>query len=249
MGDLEYAGLTDRGRMRKENQDDWFADPEQGLFIVADGMGGHLGGSTASRIVVQTLPMLLEKRLKNIESLTDTGAARTVAETIAELSRKVREEGSARAGLYGMGATVVLAQADDTHVMVAHMGDSRAYLMRAGEFRRLTKDHSIVQILIDCGEITEAEAGDHPARGRITKGVGLEGDMFPDINLLEFRRGDLLLLCCDGLTDMLKDGEIAALLKNAPDLETLCRRLVHEANHAGGRDNITVIAVKRSDKQ
>ncbi len=249
MGGLEYAGLTDPGRIRKENQDNWFADPKQGLFIVADGMGGHLGGSTASKIVVETLPLVLKKRLKDVKTLTDVAAARAVAQTIAELSRKVRQEGRSRAGLYGMGATLVLVQADDTHALIAHLGDSRAYLMREGKLRRLTKDHSIVQILIDCGEITEADVSDHPARGRITKAAGLDGDMIPDIDVLEFQQGDLLLLCCDGLTDMLNDSEIARLLKSRPNLEILCRHLVNKANKAGGRDNITVIAIRRSEEQ
>jgi len=240
---IEHAGLTDRGLVREENEDNWSAVLDQGLFIVSDGMGGHFGGAVASKIVVEALPELLRKRMAGIEDLAGSKAAKRVEGVLAELSVQVREQTRGEPGLEGMGATVVLAMVRGYQALIAHMGDSRAYLLRAGRLRQLTKDHSIVQLLVDAGEITSQEALTHPARGQVTRSVGMEGEALPEVDHLDLEPGDRLLLCTDGLTGMLGDREIEAILCGGGSPKDACRQLVDAANGAGGKDNVTALVL------
>ena len=240
---IAYAGLTDCGRVREHNEDNWFGGPEQGLFIVSDGMGGQAAGEVASKIVVETLPELIRQRLKGIDDLAARDAKKRIVSAISDLSNQVRNESRKRPGLAGMGATVVLVLIRESLALIAHMGDSRAYLFRGGRLEQLTKDHSIVQLLIDSGEITPEEAATHPARGKITRCVGMQGEPIPEARCLELETGDRLLLCSDGLTGMVSDAEITGVLRtdNAPEI--VCQSLVEAANARGGEDNVTVVAV------
>ncbi len=243
------AGLTNQGRVRKQNEDNWFADPKQGLFIVSDGMGGHVAGELASRIVVEVLPPLLIQRLESIPNLSDPMAIiEIVLEALSELNDHVRDESGKHLGLSGMGATVVLALIRNTYALIAHVGDSRAYLLREGHLERLTKDHSLVQILIDAGELTPEDAITHPARSKITQYIGMKGDVLPEARIIDLLPDDRLLLCSDGLTGMVHDPAITELLLANPDPEKTCHALIETANIAGGRDNITVIVVDWSGK-
>ena len=241
MDTIAYAGLTDRGRVREQNEDNWFGDPDQGLFVVSDGMGGHAAGEVASKIVVETLPRLLRQRMKGSKDLSNPGASRGIVSAISELSNQVRDESKNRPGLAGMGATVVIALIRDAHALIAHMGDSRAYLFKDGRLEQFTKDHSIIQLLIDSGEITPEEAVTHPARGKITRYVGMQGEPIPEARFLELEPGDRLLLCSDGLTGMVSDSEITNVLRAATAPEITCQSLVEAANAVGGEDNITAV--------
>lgn len=241
---IEHAGLTDVGRVREENQDRWFADPTQGLYIVADGMGGSVSGALAAEVVVSTLPPLLRKQLGNIDDLSSSDAPTTVVAALAQLSDQLRRQSHGQPGLQGMGSTVVLAFVHGMHALVGHMGDSRAYLLRGGSLEQLTKDHSIVQLLLDSGDIRPEEAAEHPSRGQLTRFVGMEGEALPEARLVQIRPGDLLLLCSDGLTGMVGDNAILRICKRKVRPRTLCRRLIGAANAAGGKDNVTAVVVR-----
>ena len=241
---LDYAGLSDPGRVRSSNQDSWFADPNQGLFIVSDGMGGHAAGEVASKIVVKTLPPLLRQRLTGVRRLDEPEAGRRLMTSISDLSAEVRAASLHKPGLSGMGATVVLAMIKNGLALIGHLGDSRAYLYRRGRLNQLTRDHSIIQILVDTGQISAEEAAVHPAKGQITRAVGMDGEVLPETTSLNLEPGDRLLLCCDGLTDMVPDSKISHMMDVRNRLKDSCRKLVDAANFAGGKDNITVVLVE-----
>jgi protein phosphatase len=238
---LSYFGLSDRGRVRPQNEDNWTADPEQGLFVVADGMGGAFAGALASKAVVETLPALVRQSLGTMDGLPRLRARREMKKVIATLSTQLRRQTQNEPGMAGMGSTVMCVLVRGDRVLVAHMGDSRAYRLRAGRLKQLTRDHSVVQLLLDAGEIKPEEAATHPARGRLTRNVGMEGEPLPETRLSKLKPGDLLLLCTDGLTGMLSDRQIGKILNEAAPLETRCQNLVDAANQAGGKDNVTVL--------
>lgn len=240
---IHYAGLTDRGRVRKENEDRWFADRAQGLYLVADGMGGMQAGGLASQIVAQTLPSLLGKRMRGVERLDEPLARELLLQTLADLSDRLRDEGRRQLGHGGLGSTVVLLLVRGRHALVAHLGDSRAYRLRDGKLERLTTDHTIVQVLLDCEEIRPEDSPAHPARGQLTRFVGMTGEALPEAQRLELAAADRFLLCSDGLTGMVSDERIGTVLADEPSPVAACRRLIAEANHAGGKDNIVAVVV------
>jgi protein phosphatase len=238
-----HAGLSDIGHVRADNQDRWAADPALGLYVVADGMGGAAAGALAAQVVVETLPPLLRQRLHGVADLGAPVAADCLAGALAELSERVRAGSHGRPDLDGMGSTVVLALVRGTEALVAHLGDSRAYLLRDGRLELLTRDHSLAQLLVDCGEIAPEDAGLHPGRAQLTRYVGMPGEALPEVTSLSLRPGDRLLLCSDGLTTMLDDNLIRTILASRAGPDETCRRLVASANAAGGRDNITALVV------
>ena len=193
MGTIISAGLTDRGRVRSQNQDRWFADARRGLFIVADGMGGGPAGSVAAQVVVDALPPLLEQRLPDVSSLKEPEAIPSLLAVLEHLSNRIRAESRGQPGLDGMGATVVLALVRGGQALIAHMGDSRAYLWRDSRLARLTRDHSLIQLLLDCGEITPEQAAEHPSRGQVTRFVGMPEASLPEARLVRLKPGDRLL--------------------------------------------------------
>jgi len=243
---VSFAGASDTGRVRPENEDHWSSDPDLGLFLVADGLGGHLAGELASRIVADSMPGLLRERLKCMPGDHQT-LADTVVESIRELSSGLEEQTRHEPGLEGMGTTLVLLLVRDDRAIVAHLGDSRAYLLRDGDLKLLTRDHTIVQLLLDRDEISPAEALAHPSRGQVTRYVGMPGHPLPETRSLELRAGDRLLLCSDGLTNMVSEDRIGQLLADEPDRETCCDLLLAAANASGGSDNITAVVVDLSD--
>ena len=240
---IEHAGLTDLGRVREKNEDNWMADPDLGLYVVADGMGGHFGGGVASRIVVEVLPPLVRKRFADMEDLSGPLASQRLEEALAYLSNHLRDGARDQPGLSGLGSTAVLLFVRGDKALIGQMGDSRAYLLRRGKLKQLTRDHTLIQLLIESHEITREEALTHPARGQLTRYVGMEGEPLPETKLVELRPGDKFLLCTDGLTGMLSDDAIQAIFKGRQTPKTICRRLVAAANEAGGKDNIALIVL------
>jgi protein phosphatase len=272
---LSVAGLTDVGRDRKLNEDLFYyrvvqaSDEEPlGLFVVADGMGGHLAGEVASQWAVQTLKRELAPlfrpqdpsvtRRLDAEALAAVGSGVTVR--LEETDRaRLLEHAMERAnqvllGYAGthpqeagdMGSTLTLAIVEDNRATVAHVGDSRAYLWRDGRLRQLTEDHSVPGALLKQGRLTPEEAHHHPHRHVLFRCLGLkpniEVDIYPSVAL---RPADMLLLCSDGLWDMLYPADrLAALLTRDDGPQAICRRLVDAANEAGGEDNITVVLVR-----
>lgn len=241
---MQAAALTDVGRVRQVNEDACLADSAHGLFIVSDGMGGAQAGELASQIVVRVLPELIEQQLARVKAMTAGAIRGGMQNAVADLSRHLREETAGRLGLAGMGATVVAMLVRGRFAHIVHLGDSRAYRLRDGKLQQLTEDHSVVGILLRAGEITPAEARDHPARGRLSRFVGMEGDASPDVCTVPARPGDRFLLCTDGLTGMVDAGGITRLLLGHDEPEAACRALIEVANQAGGHDNSTVIVAR-----
>lgn len=235
--------MTDTGLVRAGNEDAWAADVAQGLYIVADGMGGHNAGEIAAQLVVESLPRLVQKRLTSMPR-TSAAVARRLRSAVSRLSRDVYQQASAQPHLYGMGATVVAAMVRGDEAIIVHMGDSRAYLLRDGRLRLLTRDHSVVQALIDAGDITPEEAEYHPDRNRITASIGMPGDPTPDSKRINLHIGDKLLLCTDGLANMVDDLYICQIMDRDQPPEMTCKALIDAANTAGGDDNITVVVIE-----
>ena len=244
-GILKVAALSDVGRVRANNQDSLAVVPEQGLLIVSDGMGGHNAGDLASTIVVEALPRMIEKALSNFSEPNLSQITDSIRDSIVSLSNEIWRRSRKEPELAGMGATVVVAMFHDSRALIAHMGNaSRAYIFRSGELQLLTEDHSLVGFLLREGQITPEQALEHPARGKLSRYVGMQGEVFPDVQMLELISGDRLLLCTDGLTGEVSDFKIGNILNDGLDLEKMSSALIDATNEAGGADNITVALVE-----
>jgi serine/threonine protein phosphatase PrpC len=224
---------TDIGRSRGRNEDSYLVrDP---LFAVADGMGGHRGGDVASRLALESLQSLPEG---------STGEDfHQLVEQIKVANQRVMERGEADRDLRGMGTTLTAILTADGRAHVAHVGDSRAYMLREGNLQQLTEDHTLVQRMVREGRLTEEQAHTHPQRSIVTRALGVDEDVPIDELTLDVREGDRLLLCTDGLSNMLDRDTIKGILESAPDPQTASDRLVEAANQAGGDDNITVVVL------
>ena len=240
---LFWGAATDAGKIRDENQDAFFIDPELALFLVSDGMGGHQSGAFASKIVSQVLPGMIRDRLEKLKSHSRRAIRSILKKTIAELNSHILTKYPRQAGLTGMGATLVMALLIEGRCFVANIGDSRLYLFRRKRLIQMTEDHSVIQELLRQGNIQPAESQNHPAKGQITRYIGIDEQANPYVRTLTLKSADRLLLCSDGLTDMLDDELIAKTLGIGADCHAACKSLVGAANAAGGHDNITVVIV------
>jgi serine/threonine protein phosphatase PrpC len=222
---------TDIGRSRVRNEDAYLVnDP---VFAVADGMGGHRGGDVASSLALESL-----------RSAGEGSAAedfQQLVEQIKTANQRVLERGEADRDLRGMGTTLTAILASDGRAHVAHVGDSRAYVLRVGNLQQLTEDHTLVQRMVREGRLTEEEAHTHPQRSIVTRALGVDENIPIDELTLDLKEGDRFLLCTDGLSSMLERDTIQQILQSEPDPQAACDRLVEEANQAGGDDNITVV--------
>lgn len=236
------AAVSDKGRVRSHNEDACAVLEDRGLFLVADGMGGERAGATASRIVVTILPKMLDEHMGKPTASPAT-VRRFLRDTLLRLSQDLHRQSAGEPGLAGMGATVALIYIRGDRAYVAHMGDSRAYLLRRSRLARLTKDHSVIGLLLERGEITPEEARTHPAAGRLTRYVGMADVVYPDVRSRALKAGDRLLLCTDGLTGMVDDRVIRQVLLGESEPGEACRMLVDTANAAGGTDNVSVLVV------
>jgi PPM family protein phosphatase len=227
-----YAGRTDTGRRRRRNEDAYVLAPP--LFAVADGMGGAQAGEVASKLAAAALEDTDPGRL--------TGPER-VASLIQEANRRVHERSSSDPSTSGMGTTMTVALVEDDGVVIGHVGDSRAYLVRDGRIEQITEDHSLVNELLKSGRLSAQEAETHPQRSVITRAVGTDPDVDVDSFTIDARDGDVFLICSDGLTDMVDDAGILATVEQyGRDLDRMTKQLVAAANRGGGEDNITVVA-------
>ncbi|MFB3788418.1 MAG: Stp1/IreP family PP2C-type Ser/Thr phosphatase [bacterium] len=236
------AGLTDRGRIRAENQDAFFMLPEKGFFLVVDGLGGHQAGRHAAEMITNILPEQILQLSLTVSNGTKAIAA-VLQEEIRRLNHILWQASESYENIRGMGATLVMAYSLQENVFIAHVGDSRAYLLRANQLNPLTKDHSIIRHLVDSGVITPDKADDHPMKNQITQCIGMEKDIAPDITSFITQAGDRILLCTDGLSEMLKDTEIAEILNSQKDSQLACQILIEMGNDRGGEDNMTVVIV------
>ena len=224
--------VTDKGRRRLRNEDAYVCSPP--LFAVADGMGGAQAGELASRLAATSL-----------EEFTQTHGEQSAADLVQEANARIYRRSREDPAAAGMGSTITVALVDGTAgaVSLAHVGDSRAYLLRGGSLEQLTADHSLVAELVRSGRLTEEEAENHPQRSVITRVLGTDPDVDVDTLTVLAEPGDLFLLCSDGLTAMLRDEDILQVLEAEDgDPDQAARALVDAANRAGGDDNITVVA-------
>ncbi len=240
---FRWAAETHVGKVRQENEDSYFADPESAIFLVSDGMGGHRGGALASGIVVEDLPVIIENALDKLRVGTPRTVRSLLEKAIAEQSKQLQLEGTSESGYKDMGATLVVALLRKGRCYVANIGDSRAYRLRKGRLVQLTRDHSVISELIEKGHIEPEEAADHEAQGVITRYVGMEEKAHPHVHSFTLKEADRILLCTDGLTDMVPDETIADILKAETDPHKACMSLIAAANSAGGHDNVTALLI------
>jgi serine/threonine protein phosphatase PrpC len=227
------AAATDIGLVREGNEDSYLT--EEPLFAVADGMGGHRGGEVASQLAVETLEKLFKQRVGDLP------------DQVQEANRVVFERSVVDEKVAGMGTTLTAALVEGDRVRLAHVGDSRAYLLRDRKLRLLTEDHTLVHRMVSEGEISQEEAETHPQRSVLTRALGVDTVVDVDDDTVQVRPGDRLLLCTDGLTSMVSEEEIEEVLRTVPDPLDAAQRLVRMANEAGGVDNTTVVVLDFSD--
>jgi serine/threonine protein phosphatase PrpC len=248
---IEAGARTDLGRVRKNNEDCYEVQPTLNLYVLSDGMGGEAHGEVASALAVQTI-MTHCQQAENSHSTPTFGepqpdvSERTnrLASAIHLANRKVFEMASANAGHQGMGATIVAAWIEGQKLSLAHVGDSRAYLLRAGSLDQLTADHSLVAEKVRIGILTPQEADASELQSVLTRAVGTKEDVDVDADEQMLLVGDSLLLCSDGLSRMVTDPEIASTLLTSASAQNAADRLVDLANENGGVDNISVIVLR-----
>ena len=211
------------------------------LLIVADGMGGHRRGDVASRIAVQTAVSTLLPPLTRDDEISTATYYRDLQAAVADANRAILAKARANPECEGMGTTLSIAVMDGRTLHVANVGDSRIYIVNDREICQVTRDHSLVQEMVDRGELSPSEARHHPRKNVITRVVGYYGEVTPDIGCLTLVRGDMVLLCCDGLTNHVEDLEIQRVVAESTDPQQACETLVAMANEDGGTDNISVI--------
>ena len=228
---VERSGDSDPGRRRATNQDRLLA--EAPLFVVADGMGGHLGGETAAALAIEVF-----REHGALYSETDVVAG--LRSVVAEANRTIYAKGQATPEYRGMGTTLIAALVHDDAVTLAHVGDSRAYRLRGAKLEVLTSDHTYVAELVQMGALSAEDAEKHPRASAVTRALGTREQVEPDVETHRVRDHDVFLLCSDGLTKMVPEPEIAAIVAAAERLDDASERLIVAANEKGGDDNITV---------
>ena len=236
------AGLTDVGRVRRSNEDSVYCSAEDGVFVVADGMGGHAAGEVASALASEWIAERLCGACMSMELDQVEDRFRTA---FVEAGREILRQAAENTAQLGMGttATVLLLRADGEYI-IGHIGDSRAYLVRDGAIEQVTRDHSWVQEQVDRGMITPEQAKNHPQSNIITRALGTEAYPTPDLYNGDVQAGDVFLLASDGLTDMVSEGRMLTVIEEEEDPDRCVGRLVREANLAGGTDNISALVAR-----
>lgn len=237
---LKTFSITDIGKKRKINQDFVYTEEKPignlpNVFIVADGMGGHKAGDYASKATVETM-------VEEIENCSETSPVAIFEKAIVTANERIRRKASEEADLEGMGTTVVAATCMGKELQVANVGDSRLYIVNK-QIKQITRDHSLVEEMVRMGGIGREEARNHPDKNIITRAVGASDTVEPDFFTVELEEGDIVLMCSDGLTNMLEDEEIRMIVSGARDIVEKAYMLVEAANENGGKDNISVILV------
>ena len=237
---IKSFSVTDIGRKRKLNQDFVYSSDEavgnlKNVYIVADGMGGHQAGDYASKCTVETM-------VREIKGCFEQSPIRILSSAIRIANDQVRRKAREDESLYGMGTTVVAATVLGKYLQVANVGDSRLYIINE-EVRQITRDHSLVEEMVRMGGLDREAARNHPDKNIITRAIGARDTIEIDFFHEELKSGDLILMCSDGLTNMLEDEEIGRILKTPGTIEERAERLIDAANQNGGRDNIAVILI------
>src|SRR5262250_1423237 len=255
MARIDAFGITDVGRKRKHNEDAYALDPAEGFFVVADGMGGHAAGEVAAKITVETIGEFIAATRQKEEATWPFKYnhelhfnSNRLAVAIEKANERVMAAVAAQPWLKGMGTTVVAGLLNEKILSLAHVGDSRAYLLRDKQLSCLTDDHSWVHEQVAAGILTEEEAKSHPLKNVVTRALGGGPSVSPDLREMVFSPGDRFLFCSDGLTTLLSDEEIRDAVAAQEDPQTLCNELVELANEKGGVDNITVVVAKITNR-
>ena len=240
-----FGAATDIGRKRANNEDKFFCDAHERIFIVADGMGGHAAGEQASAIVIESLQRELAGTLA---SSSDSGSLAGVLQgALTEANRDVIAQSASNIEWHGMGSTAVVALFKNSTLHVANVGDSRAYLISGGRYQIVSRDHSVAAMLCEQGHISGDEIRVHPRRNQLTMCLGGESEVSPEYYSCPVQRNDRILLCSDGLWEMLTDREIVRLVSSHPVPQEAVAALINAANEAGGKDNITAIVIAVED--
>jgi serine/threonine protein phosphatase PrpC len=241
--DLIAAGKTDTGIVRSNNEDNFFVDEKLGLLVVADGMGGHAAGEVASKIAVSIISDHLSGRHNFFGAYNESFSPSTnnlnSALRLANLA--VLEAAAGSPQLHGMGTTVAAAMICGNRLSIAHIGDSRVYLVRSGNIEQLTDDHSVINEQLKRELITPEEAANSATKNILTKALGISAEMEADLSELTMLNGDILLLCTDGLSNMISDETMLEVILVAQKPEAICDLLINKAIEKGGKDNITAV--------
>ncbi|GAB4217544.1 MAG: Stp1/IreP family PP2C-type Ser/Thr phosphatase [Rhodoferax sp.] len=240
LGRYEFFALSDVGRVRGNNEDAYAVDEALGVAVLADGMGGYNAGEVASALA--TAQVLRDLRQVLSQAATGLGdVVGAIRSSVANANKAIFEAAAQDPRCAGMGTTVVVAVTHPEGVTLGHVGDSRAYCLRQGVLKQLTRDHSMLQEQVDAGLLTPQQAAQAPGRNLLTRALGVEPEVPVEIHDHAVQAGDTFLLCSDGLTDMLDDVAIAAAMQAAPTLTAMGMDLITRANARGGRDNVTVV--------
>ncbi|MFN3431076.1 MAG: Stp1/IreP family PP2C-type Ser/Thr phosphatase [Candidatus Sericytochromatia bacterium] len=237
---MRVGSLTDIGKVREINQDSFAVDMDHGLFIVADGMGGHAAGEKASQTAVQ----IITERLGGSVNASSNGQLLDALQTaIQDANREIINASMEDSSMRGMGTTATVIVTKSNQIYVGHVGDSRAYLIRNRRIDQITEDHSIVAQLVRARAITPQEAARHPYRNVITRCLGMQVEVEADTQQRELKAGDRLLICSDGLSGLVSDDEMLQMVTTSEDPQHTCVDLVNLALERGGSDNITVVLI------
>jgi protein phosphatase len=250
--ELDACGATDVGMKRRLNEDVFVLDHEAGMYLVADGMGGHAAGEVASRVATDEIVRAFKDGPDDLDTWPEhwneslSATANLIVDSIVSGHHRVTRVMNKDADLKGMGTTVVVAVhlPREGKLVICHVGDSRAYRYRRGGLALLTSDHSWVHEQVEAGFLTEEAARNHPLKNVVTQALGGNSEPKVDVVEEEIREDDIYLLCSDGLNSMLTDEEIAAVLETGGSLDDICQRLIDEANERGGNDNISVVLLR-----
>ncbi len=242
---MNFFSISDTGKLRKSNQDSAIAKKVGpfSLLVLADGMGGHFGGEIASSLAIEEVSAVISDKLS--KKMLPGQIMLLLSEALEKANDKIRARAESDSSLAGMGTTCDICIAEKDKIYVAHIGDSRVYkISQNGEIKKLTRDHSLVEFMLENGTITPEEAVNHPQRNIILQALGISDGMDPDIFQEEVSPHDVILLCSDGLTNMLDEQTVAQVAISEASPRAIAKKLVGLANDAGGRDNITVVIAK-----
>jgi protein phosphatase len=242
---LDYAALSDKGIIREQNEDFWnIVLDNKGnpiAFIIADGMGGHMAGDVASRMAVEIISQEIYRGFEAINSSTTIGF---LEKAVNLANDEIYKYALLNLNGTGIGTTLTLGLIHSGKITIAHIGDSRFYLIRGGTIQSMTRDHSFVGELVEKGVLDQEEARNHPLRNQITRALGYEKNIEIDFYNIDVKKGDIYLFCTDGLTVKVSSDELLTMLEQEKDLNVILKNMVELANQRGGDDNITAIIVK-----
>lgn len=244
---VSSVGLSDMGLVRHNNEDVWVQHPSIGLYILADGMGGHQAGEVAARETAISLSKVLKKKINNSPPYSFTELQDLLKRAIIYVNGLIYKMGRSSDELRGMGTTLCCLLFHPEGLVFAHVGDSRIYRLRGGVLEQLTKDHSLVRSLVDQGQLNSSQAADFLYKNIITKAIGTESKVDPSVKSCAVQSHDIFLMCSDGLSDLLSLQQIQDILVKSSSKTSAAKALIDKANAEGGRDNITVVIVKIKD--